>query len=281
MNSVNSPTSLSTVIVPPCCVVTMSWLIERPRHVPSPVGVVVKNGWNSFSRCSGAMPVPLSRTLTSTALRRARVATLSTGAEAVAGLAAALIGGIEAVANQVQEHARHVLRHDVDRREVAVEVAFHRDVEALVLGAGAVIGEVEGLIDQRVEINLLPITATPARVLQHALDNAVRPPSVLGDLVEIARQHRDRVIDLGAGAVIERRQCRCRGFLQLIQQLDREASEVVDEVERVLDLVSDPGGELTQRRHLLLDHELLLGPCNSPSAFSAASRAARISASAC
>jgi len=156
MNSVNSPTSLSTVIVPPCCVVTMSWLIERPRPVPSPVGLVVKNGWNSFSRCSGAMPVPLSRTLTSTALRRARVATLSTGAE------------------------------------------------ALVLGAGAVIGEVEGLIDQRVEINLLPITATPARVLQHALDDAVRPPSVLGDLVEIARQHRDRVIDLGAGAVLQR-----------------------------------------------------------------------------
>jgi len=204
MNSVNSPTSLSTVIVPPCCVVTMSWLIERPRPVPSPVGLVVKNGWNSFSRCSGAMPVPLSRTLTSTALRRARVATLSTGAEAVAGLAAALIGGIEAVANQVKEHARHVLRHDLDRCEGAVEVAFHRDVEALVLGAGAVIGEVEGLIDQRVEINLLPITATPARVLQHALDDAVRPPSVLGDLVEIARQHRDRVIDLGAGAVLQR-----------------------------------------------------------------------------
>src|SRR5215831_10029710 len=79
MNSVNSPSRLSTVIVPPCCVVTMSWLIERPRPVPSPVGLVVKNGWNSLSRCSGAMPAPLSRTRISTALPRARVVTFSTG----------------------------------------------------------------------------------------------------------------------------------------------------------------------------------------------------------
>jgi hypothetical protein len=43
-NSVNSPTRLSTAIVPPCCWVTMSQLIDRPRPVPSPVGLVVKNG---------------------------------------------------------------------------------------------------------------------------------------------------------------------------------------------------------------------------------------------
>jgi len=44
VNSVNSPTRLSTVIVPPCCWVTMSQLIERPSPAPSPVGLVVKNG---------------------------------------------------------------------------------------------------------------------------------------------------------------------------------------------------------------------------------------------
>src|SRR6516165_32946 len=49
-NSVNSPTRLSTTIVPPCCWVTMSQLIDRPSPVPSPVGLVVKNGWNSLSR---------------------------------------------------------------------------------------------------------------------------------------------------------------------------------------------------------------------------------------
>ena len=42
-----------------------------------------------------------------------------------------------------------------------------------------------------------------------------------------------------------------RGLLQLVQQLDRQAGEVVDEVERVLDLVRDAGGQLAERGHLL------------------------------
>jgi hypothetical protein len=36
--SVNSPGRVSTSIVPACCFTMMSWLIERPRPVPSPVG---------------------------------------------------------------------------------------------------------------------------------------------------------------------------------------------------------------------------------------------------
>ena len=44
VNSVNSPGSLSTSIAPPCCCVTTSQLIDNPSPVPSPVGLVVKNG---------------------------------------------------------------------------------------------------------------------------------------------------------------------------------------------------------------------------------------------
>ena len=62
----NSPGSVSTSIVPACCFTTMSWLSERPRPVPSPAGLVVKNGLNIFSFTSGGMPVPLSRILIST-----------------------------------------------------------------------------------------------------------------------------------------------------------------------------------------------------------------------
>src|SRR5262249_51243248 len=79
VNSVNSPSWLSTSIEPPCCCVTMSQLIERPRPVPSPVGLVVKNGWKSLSRNSGGIPVPLSLTRISTAPPRLRVVTFSTG----------------------------------------------------------------------------------------------------------------------------------------------------------------------------------------------------------
>ena len=43
--------------------------------------------------------------------------------------------------------------------EAVVEVALQGDVEALILGAGAVIGEVQRLLDQRVEIDLAALAA--------------------------------------------------------------------------------------------------------------------------
>src|SRR6516164_1256648 len=44
----------------------MSWVMERPRPVPSPAGFVVKKGLNILSLTSGGMPVPLSRIVIST-----------------------------------------------------------------------------------------------------------------------------------------------------------------------------------------------------------------------
>ena len=79
-----------------------------------------------------------------------------------------------------------------------LEIALQGDVEVLVLGAGAVIGEVERLLDQRVEIDLAALAAAAARMLQHALDDVVGAPAVLGDLFEIAGQHPDDLVDLGA-----------------------------------------------------------------------------------
>src|SRR5262249_13774491 len=79
VNSVNSPTRLPTSIEPRGWCVTMSYAIDSPNPVPSPAGFVVTNGWNNLSLTSGAMPVPLSRTRTSTASPRSRVITFSTG----------------------------------------------------------------------------------------------------------------------------------------------------------------------------------------------------------
>ena len=45
----------------------------------------------------------------------------------------------------------------LDRREPGVEVALERDVELAVLGARAVIGEVQRLLDQRVDVDALPV----------------------------------------------------------------------------------------------------------------------------
>ena len=61
----------------------------------------------------------------------------------------------------------------------------------------------------------------------------------------------DDVVDLGALFVGQRGEARRGGLLQFAQQIDRQSGEVVDEVQRVLDLVRDAGGELAERGHLL------------------------------
>src|SRR5262249_40749205 len=77
--SVNWPGCVSTSIEPPCCLTIMSWLMERPRPVPSPAGFVVKNGLNIFSFTSGGIPVPLSRIVISTRSPRLLVAAARIG----------------------------------------------------------------------------------------------------------------------------------------------------------------------------------------------------------
>jgi len=72
------------------------------------------------------------------------------------------VRGVEAVAEQVQENPRDVLRVDLDRRDAFAEIPFQRDIEALILRAGAVVGEVQRLIDQRVQIDHAPLARRPA-----------------------------------------------------------------------------------------------------------------------
>src|SRR6516225_2973092 len=74
-------------------------------------------------------------------------------------LAAPLVGGIEAIAYEVEEHAGQLLRHDVNRCELAVEVVLQRDVEIRILRARPVIGVVQSLLGERVQIGQLPLIA--------------------------------------------------------------------------------------------------------------------------
>jgi len=97
-----------------------------------------------------------------------------------------------------------------------VEIAFQGDVEARILGARAVIGEVERLVDKGIEINRAALARHSARVFQHALDDAVGAPAVLGDLFEIAGQHVDRLVDFGAGVFVECGDAGISGLLQLV-----------------------------------------------------------------
>src|SRR5215831_3855610 len=61
-------------------------------------------------------------------------------------LAAPLVSRIEAVAYEVEENASQLLRHNVNRCEIAVEVVLQFDVEVRILRTGSVIGKVQGLL---------------------------------------------------------------------------------------------------------------------------------------
>src|SRR5439155_22787489 len=97
-----------------------------------------------------------------------------------ARFAAAFVGGIKAIAEEVQQDAADVLWDQLDRRDRTIEVAFQGDVEALIPGAGAVIGEAERFLEQSVDVGALPFAAAAARMRQHAFDNAVGPVAVFG-----------------------------------------------------------------------------------------------------
>src|SRR5262249_479607 len=112
--------------------------------------------------------------------------------------------GVESIAYEVKEHGSQLLRHDVKWCEIAIEVALQCDVEARILRTCTVIGEIQGLVDERVQISGLQVAAAAARVLQHASANAVSATTVLNDLMQISGQHLDCFDNVGVIAGIER-----------------------------------------------------------------------------
>ena len=139
-----------------------------------------------------------------------------------------------------------------------IERSLEGDIEVLLLGTRAVIGEVEAFLDKGVDIDKPVLAGAFARVQQHVLDDGIGTLAVLHDLLEIAAQHVRQLVDLLARLVVDRQAL--HDALQLVDQLARDGREIVDEIERVLDLVRDAGSELTERGELLrLDQPVLRG----------------------
>ena len=99
-------------------------------------------------------------------------------------------GRVKAVAEHVEEHPGHLLRCQLHPPKLAIELPLERDVEVLILGPGSVIGEVQRLLDQPVEINLAALAGYTAGVFQHALDDIVGALAVLDDLLQVPGQRR-------------------------------------------------------------------------------------------
>jgi hypothetical protein len=91
---------------------------------------------------------------------------------------------------------------------------------------------------------------------QHILDDGVGTFAVLRDLVEILTQSSGEFGDFTQRFVIEFDAT--ESFLQFSDQFSRNAGEIIHEIERVFDFMSNASGELTKRGKLLGVHQAIL-----------------------
>ena len=121
------------------------------------------------------------------------------------------------------------------------------------------IGEIEALLDESVDVDRPMLAGPLSRMQQHVLDDCVGALAVLHHLVEIALQHIGDLADLPALLVIEMHAA--KRLAQFVDQFDRDRREIVDEVERIFDLVRDPRRQLAERGEFLGLHQTVLcGP---------------------
>jgi len=98
----------------------------------------------------------------------------------------ALGRSIEAVRDQIQKRPRDVLREDISLACRWIKGAFEGDVEALFFGPRPVPGEIEALLNQRIDIDGPVFARAFARVQQHVPDDGIGTLAVLHNLVEVA-----------------------------------------------------------------------------------------------
>ena len=102
------------------------------------------------------------------------------------------------------------------------------------------IGEIEALFDESIDVDRTKLARAFSRMQQHVLDDGVGPLAVLHNPFEVAAQGAGELPDFGAGLFV--------GFdadesvFQLLDQFDGNPREIIDEIERVLDLVGDASG---------------------------------------
>jgi hypothetical protein len=166
------------------------------------------------------------------------------------GASLAVVGGVAGVVRDVEERAHQVLRHRVDQAGGRIEVEIQADLEIRVEGAHPVVRQIDGVAQERVDVGRLPLLLLARgapRVQQHAADDAVGPDAVLLDLRQVELQLIENVGHVAGDLRIERGALELEVLPQLAGQLAGEIGEVVDEVERVLDLVRDACGQRAER----------------------------------
>ena len=137
-----------------------------------------------------------------------------------------------------------------------IERALQCNVKTLLLGARAVIGEVETFLDDGVDVDELMLARALARMQQHVLDDRVGALAVLHHFFEVAAQHVRQLGNVGPRLVVDGNGR--ERLLQLVDQFGGKRGEVVDEIERIFDFMGDAGGQLTERGELFGLHQPVL-----------------------
>lgn len=179
------------------------------------------------------------------------------GRVAGAELLELVVDGVAGVVEDVEEDAAEILGDAVELAGVGGELAFDGDVEGGILGAHAVVGEENGLLDHGVDVDDLAVAGAATGVEQHALDDAVGALAMFVDLACVAGEIVEEifhVVDVGLATVADFGDF----FTEFFHEFHGEFGEVVDEVEGVLDFVGDAGGESAEGSEFLLDDELIL-----------------------
>ena len=81
---------------------------------------------------------------------------------------------IEAVRNQVEKHPGDFLRESVSLAGGRIKGPLQGDIEAVLLGPGAVIGEIKAFFDDGIDVDGTVFARAFARMQQHVLDDRVR-----------------------------------------------------------------------------------------------------------
>jgi hypothetical protein len=79
-----------------------------------------------------------------------------------------------------------ILWEQVSFASSGIKRLFHHDIKILFLSPRAMIGEIEAILDETVDIHRPALPGALARMQQHVFDDRIRTLAVLHDLVEIA-----------------------------------------------------------------------------------------------
>ena len=125
------------------------------------------------------------------------------------------------------------------------------------------IGEPGVLLEQGVDVRQLPLARAPPHH-EHVVHDLVGALAVFADALEVVGHVAGDLLDQRAPIivllVVPLAEDLVQLFQEFLEQFLRYLREILDEVQRIPDLMSDARGGFAERRQLLAHDDLILSP---------------------